>query len=40
MPTAIGPAPAEEVDAVVIGGGANGSGVARDLSLRGLRVGG
>jgi glycerol-3-phosphate dehydrogenase len=38
MPTAIGPAPAEEVDAVVIGGGANGSGVARDLSLRGLRV--
>lgn len=29
---------AEEVDVVVIGGGVNGSGVARDLALRGLRV--
>lgn len=28
----------DEVDAVVIGGGINGTGVARDLSLRGLRV--
>src|ERR1700744_5574789 len=26
------------VDVVVIGGGVNGTGVARDLSLRGLRV--
>ncbi len=29
---------ADEVDAVVIGGGINGTGVARDLALRGLRV--
>jgi glycerol-3-phosphate dehydrogenase len=29
---------ADRVDAVVIGGGINGTGVARDLSLRGLRV--
>jgi glycerol-3-phosphate dehydrogenase len=28
----------EEVDVVVIGGGINGAGAARDLSLRGLRV--
>jgi glycerol-3-phosphate dehydrogenase len=28
----------DTVDAVVIGGGINGTGVARDLSLRGLRV--
>jgi glycerol-3-phosphate dehydrogenase len=28
----------DEVDAVVVGGGINGTGVARDLSLRGLRV--
>ena len=28
----------DRVDAVVIGGGINGTGVARDLSLRGLRV--
>jgi glycerol-3-phosphate dehydrogenase len=29
---------ADEVDVVVIGGGINGTGVARDLALRGLRV--
>lgn len=28
----------DQVDAVVIGGGVNGTGVARDLALRGLRV--
>jgi glycerol-3-phosphate dehydrogenase len=28
----------EEVDVVVVGGGVNGAGAARDLSLRGLRV--
>jgi glycerol-3-phosphate dehydrogenase len=38
MPAASGPPPADQVDAVVIGGGVNGSCVARDLSLRGLRV--
>ena len=38
MPPASGPLPVDEVDAVVIGGGVNGSGVARDLALRGLRV--
>jgi len=38
MPVASGPLPVDEVDAVVIGGGANGTGVARDLALRGLRV--
>jgi glycerol-3-phosphate dehydrogenase len=38
MPVASGPLPADQVDAVVIGGGANGTGVARDLALRGLRV--
>jgi glycerol-3-phosphate dehydrogenase len=40
MPVAHEPlaADADEVDAVVIGGGINGTGVARDLALRGLRV--
>jgi glycerol-3-phosphate dehydrogenase len=38
MPVAEGPAPEEAVDVVVIGGGVNGTGVARDLALRGLRV--
>jgi glycerol-3-phosphate dehydrogenase len=38
MPVASDPLPRDEVDAVVIGGGANGTGVARDLALRGLRV--
>ena len=38
MPAASGPPPADHVDAVVVGGGVNGSGVARDLALRGLRV--
>jgi glycerol-3-phosphate dehydrogenase len=33
-----GPLPADEVDVAVIGGGINGTGVARDLALRGLRV--
>jgi glycerol-3-phosphate dehydrogenase len=38
MPLAEGPPPAEQVDVVVVGGGINGTGVARDLALRGLRV--
>jgi glycerol-3-phosphate dehydrogenase len=38
MPVAEGPLPADEYDVAVIGGGVNGTGVARDLSLRGLRV--
>ncbi|HEX8790853.1 MAG TPA: glycerol-3-phosphate dehydrogenase/oxidase [Polyangiaceae bacterium] len=38
MPVAEGPLPADEYDVAVIGGGVNGIGVARDLSLRGLRV--
>jgi glycerol-3-phosphate dehydrogenase len=38
MPVAHGPLPEDEVDVAVIGGGVNGTGVARDLSLRGLRV--
>ena len=38
MPVATGPLPGDEVDVVVIGGGVNGSGVARDLALRGIRV--
>ena len=40
MPVADGPAPPREdaFDVAVIGGGVNGTGVARDLSLRGLRV--
>jgi glycerol-3-phosphate dehydrogenase len=38
MPIAEGPAPDGSVDVVIIGGGINGTGVARDLSLRGLRV--
>jgi glycerol-3-phosphate dehydrogenase len=33
-----GPAPDEDVDVVVVGGGINGTGVARDLALRGLSV--
>src|ERR1700722_1172068 len=33
-----GAAPADVFDVAVIGGGVNGTGVARDLSLRGLRV--
>lgn len=35
---ATGDTDGEEVDAVVVGGGINGTGVARDLALRGLRV--
>ncbi|HEX3771415.1 MAG TPA: glycerol-3-phosphate dehydrogenase/oxidase [Polyangiaceae bacterium] len=38
MPVAREALPPDEVDVVVIGGGVNGTGVARDLSLRGLRV--
>jgi glycerol-3-phosphate dehydrogenase len=38
MPAAPEPLPSDEVDVVVIGGGVNGTGVARDLALRGLRV--
>lgn len=38
MPIADRPFDADPADAVVIGGGINGTGVARDLSLRGLRV--
>jgi glycerol-3-phosphate dehydrogenase len=38
MPVAERALDADRVDAVVIGGGINGTGVARDLSLRGLRV--
>jgi glycerol-3-phosphate dehydrogenase len=38
MPVAAGPLPQAMVDVVVVGGGVNGTGVARDLSLRGLRV--
>src|SRR5580692_10247287 len=30
--------PADRVDVAVIGGGINGTGVARDFALRGLRV--
>jgi glycerol-3-phosphate dehydrogenase len=38
MPVAERSLEADRVDAVVIGGGINGTGVARDLSLRGLSV--
>lgn len=38
MPPAAGPLPTAEYDVAVIGGGVNGTGVARDLSLRGLSV--
>lgn len=38
MPVAEGPLPADDYDVAVVGGGVNGTGVARDLSLRGLRV--
>src|SRR5580704_8623987 len=38
MPFAERALEADRVDAVVIGGGINGTGVARDLALRGLRV--
>src|SRR6516225_5323003 len=38
MAVADGPLPNDELDVAVIGGGVNGTGVARDLSLRGLRV--
>jgi glycerol-3-phosphate dehydrogenase len=38
MPVAEAPVPADGVDVVVVGGGVNGVGVARDLSLRGLKV--
>ncbi len=40
MAVAPGPAPskADAFDVAIIGGGVNGTGVARDLSLRGLRV--
>ena len=38
MAVAEGPLPVDEYDVAVLGGGVNGTGVARDLSLRGLRV--
>src|SRR4051812_30660281 len=38
MKAAEGPRPVDQVDVVVIGGGINGTAVARDLALRGLRV--
>jgi len=38
MAVAEGPLPHEQVDVVVVGGGINGTGVARDLALRGARV--
>jgi glycerol-3-phosphate dehydrogenase len=38
MPVAEDPLPSDHVDVAVIGGGINGTGVARDLALRGLRV--
>lgn len=38
MPVADEPPPADEVDVAVIGGGVNGTGVARDLALRGATV--
>jgi glycerol-3-phosphate dehydrogenase len=38
MAVAEGPLPSDEYDVAVIGGGVNGTGVARDLALRGLRV--
>ena len=38
MAVSDGPAPADVYDVAVIGGGVNGTGVARDLALRGLRV--
>ena len=38
IPTYAGPTPDVDVDVVVVGGGVNGTGVARDLALRGLSV--
>jgi glycerol-3-phosphate dehydrogenase len=38
MPVADEPLPADEVDVAIVGGGINGTGVARDLALRGLKV--
>jgi glycerol-3-phosphate dehydrogenase len=38
MAVAEGSLPADEYDVAVVGGGVNGTGVARDLALRGLRV--
>ena len=38
VPTYEGPVPGQAYDVAVIGGGVNGTGVARDLSLRGLSV--
>src|SRR6516225_6731145 len=38
MPVANEPVAAERADVVVVGGGVNGVGVARDLALRGLKV--
>src|SRR5580658_5364125 len=32
------PSPADEYDVAIVGGGVNGTGVARDLALRGLRI--
>jgi glycerol-3-phosphate dehydrogenase len=38
MPVHEGPLPGSEYDVAVVGGGVNGTGVARDLALRGLSV--
>ena len=38
VPTYDGPAPGQSYDVAVMGGGVNGTGVARDLALRGLSV--
>src|ERR1017187_7135556 len=38
MAVAEGSLPADEYDVAVVGGGVNGTGVARDLALRGLRA--
>ena len=38
MAVAEEPLPADEVDVAIVGGGVNGTGVARDLALRGVRV--
>src|SRR5271165_1770185 len=38
LPMVSGSAAADDADVVVVGGGINGTGVARDLAMRGLRV--